>query len=205
MEKFVAFVEQFFTALFRYSRTERRGIVALIVVTAAALVCVALWPESSPDDAWFTRVDRLDDSLRTDYYQRNFVPVPIVERTTTVRKPTVYIELNTADSARLITVRGIGPVISHNIAAYRARLGGFVHKEQLREVWGIDDENFASIAAQFFIETAHIQKINLNFASPSDLRIHPYFTESMVGRILKRREPKGGWSTLKELTDNDRS
>ncbi len=203
MGKFVAFVEQFFTALFRYSHPERRGFVALIVVTAAVLAGVALWPEASPDEVWLARVDRLDEALRTDYYRRNFASPPIAERVSTPRKPTVFIELNTADPARLTTVRGIGPVISRNIAAYRARLGGFVHKNQLREVRGVTDENFDALAAQFFIETAHIQKINLNFASPSDLRMHPYFTGSMINRIMEARDSKGGWRTLKELTDND--
>ncbi len=215
MRKFVAFIEQFFAALFRYGRTEQRGILLLIMIAAAVLLFVSFWPEKEMGSACFAEIDRLNDSLRADYYRRTYrqdndrTPQPenSYREVPTARKPTVYIELNSADSARLTTVRGIGPVISRNIVEYRRRLGGFVRKEQLREVWGITDENFSAISAQFFLDTAVIQKINLNFATPESLRAHPYFTASMVERIIAGRrgtaDAKGGWNTLNELTEND--
>jgi DNA uptake protein ComE-like DNA-binding protein len=213
MRRFIAYIEHFFTALFRYERQEQRGILLLVAMATSVLLSVALQPVEALDTVWFTEIDRLNDSLRADYFLKQAV---LYSRTdsatnTAVRsfrggigpKLSVRIELNTADSARLTTVRGIGPVISRNIIRHRSRLGGFVRKSQLREVWGITDENFEAISAQFFIDTTVIQKINLNFASANSLRAHPCFTESMVGRILKERETKGGWNTLRELTDND--
>ena len=215
MRKFVAFIEQFFTALFRYGRTEQRGILLLIAIAAAVLSYVSLQPPGAADNAYFAEVDRLNDSLRADYLRRTTLrntprPASIESRYRPAPaggKPTVFIELNSADSALLTTVRGIGPVLSRNIVAYRRRLGGFVRKNQLKEVRGIDDENFDAISAQFFLDTAVIQKINLNFAPANVLRSHPYFTESMVERMVRGREriqeTEGGWSTLRELTDKD--
>ncbi len=118
-------------------------------------------------------------------------------------KPTVYIELNTADSAALTTVRGIGPIFASRIVAYRARLGGFFETGQLKEVYGITAENFPAIAEQFYIDPAVIQKINLNFATQNELNQHPYFTRSMTDRIVKGRQTKGGWRSIGDLTDND--
>ena len=218
MRKFVDFVEHLFTALSRYSRSEQRGVLLLIGIVVIVLTVVVLRPVRSPDAAFLTETDRLNDSLRAAYYQRAYAPnVPRPAsggnpafRVSAGGKPTVYIELNTADSARLTTVRGIGPVLSRNIVAYRSRLGGFVRKEQLREVWGITDENFNEISAQFFIDAAVIQKIDINFASANSIQSHPYFTRSMVERIVRGRaqvhpdgETKGGWNTLRELTDRD--
>lgn len=216
MRKFTAFVEDLIGTFVRYTRTERGGIILIVMAVALILCGIMLFPQRALRSDYLAEVDRLNDSLRQDYYQRNYVqssdrsaegtagesryrPQPAVS----TGKPTVYIELNSADSAKLCTVRGIGPVISRNIVGYRARLGGFARKEQLREVWGITDENFEAISAQFFIDPAVIQKIDINFASANSLRSHPYFTGSMVRRITEARQLKGGWNTLRELTDND--
>jgi DNA uptake protein ComE-like DNA-binding protein len=221
MRKFIAYTEHFFTSLFSYGRPERPGIVLIVAIAAAVLLFVTLRPGRAPDAAHLAEADRLGDSLRTAYLREQAALRPhrdssrntftFASRTRPGPKPAVYIELNTADSARLTTVRGIGPAIARAIVRHRARLGGFAQNSQLREVWGITDENFEPIAAQFFIDTAVIQKINLNFVAPNILRAHPCFSGSMVERITRGRErfaestgeTKGGWTTLKELTDND--
>ncbi len=118
-------------------------------------------------------------------------------------KPEVFIELNRADSLALLTVKGIGPVLSGRILRYRERLGGFVRIDQLKEVYGIREENFEALARQFFIDTAEIQKIDINFAPANEMNGHPYFTRSLTGRIVRARKLKGGWSNLQELTRED--
>ena len=118
-------------------------------------------------------------------------------------KEKVYIELNAADSAALCTVYGVGPVLSRRIIEYRQRLGGFVSREQLREVYGINEDNFHVISEQFFVDNAEIQKIDINFAPSKELASHPYITRSMANRIAAGRKIKGGWSNLRELTDDD--
>src|SRR5690606_9841495 len=47
-------------------------------------------------------------------------------------------DLNTADTAQLVRVYGIGPVLSKRIVKFRERLGGFVAPEQVYEVYGLD-------------------------------------------------------------------
>jgi competence protein ComEA len=49
------------------------------------------------------------------------------------------VELNAADSAKLTTIDGIGGAFAKRIIYYRERLGGFIAKEQLKEVFGIDE------------------------------------------------------------------
>src|ERR1700761_4069099 len=47
------------------------------------------------------------------------------------------IELNTADSAKLTELPGIGGGHAVQIIRYRTRLGGFYSKEQLKEIYGL--------------------------------------------------------------------
>lgn len=48
------------------------------------------------------------------------------------------INLNTTDSLQLISLKGIGPTFASRIIKYRNKLGGFIYKEQLKEVYGLD-------------------------------------------------------------------
>src|SRR3569833_3197280 len=57
----------------------------------------------------------------------------------------VVIELNSADSAKLTELKGIGPSFARRIINYRNRLGGFINKEQLKEVYGMDDDRYAEM------------------------------------------------------------
>ncbi|MCD7963532.1 MAG: helix-hairpin-helix domain-containing protein [Rikenellaceae bacterium] len=116
---------------------------------------------------------------------------------------TVYIEINGADVEELQLIKGIGKVYSKRIISYRDKLGGFVRKDQLLEVKGINEDNFFDIGEQFFIDLDKIQKIDINFAPANVLRSHPYISRNMADRIVTGRNIKGGWETLKELTDND--
>lgn len=216
MRRFLAFVEHLVSSLTHYSRGERKGVIALGLIATLALCIVAFQPRKPLDTLYLAETDRLNDSLRADYYQQHFAQTDRPNTTPRNRnyptrmsaapyvpKPEVYIELNEADSAKLCTVKGIGPVISRNIVHYRNRLGGFARIEQLREVYGITNENFTPIAQQFFIDTAVIQKIDINFASANNLGTHPYMSRSMAERIVRARNLKGGWNNLRELIDND--
>jgi competence ComEA-like helix-hairpin-helix protein len=109
------------------------------------------------------------------------------------------VDLNTADSATLVTVSGIGAVTAARIMAYRARLGGFTTVEQLAEVRGVTEQNYERILPQIFVEPAVIQKIDINFAPAKVLAGHPYIRAEALRKLLKNRQLKGGWRTFEEL------
>lgn len=103
------------------------------------------------------------------------------------KRATVNVELNSADSAELTTVHGIGPVFAQRIVRYRTRLGGFVRKEQLLEVRGIDSVRYAQIAPQLTVNSALVHQTDINTASASDLRRHPYLDSWQARELVAWR------------------
>ncbi len=124
---------------------------------------------------------------------------------TVVRKsPRVFsLDLNTANSTQLQAVYGIGEVFAQRIIEYRNRLGGYYSVGQLREVRGINSEVYQRIHQNFYIKSSGYNKISINFALPSGLSGHPYFSKSMVRRIEKAKLKGGVFTSLQELIDQD--
>ncbi|RYU89983.1 hypothetical protein EWM62_10585 [Mucilaginibacter terrigena] len=112
---------------------------------------------------------------------------------------TAVVELNTADSAKLTAVKGIGPAFSKRIIYYRERLGGFVNKEQLKEVFGMDDLKYKEIAGQVKVDAGHIRKININTISFDKLRLMPYLSYKQVNAVIEYRKQHGDYNTIRDL------
>lgn len=117
--------------------------------------------------------------------------------------PEFPLDLNTADSAALLRVDGIGPKTAGRIVRYRERLGGYVRAEQLAEVEGITERNYEKILRQICCDSCNIRKIHINFATSSELQRHPYMTPPLLRKILKNRQLKGGWSTAEAFNETN--
>lgn len=111
------------------------------------------------------------------------------------------LELNSADSAALVALRGIGPLTAGRIVRYRERLGGYACVEQLQEIEGMTDRNYRLIEQQIFVDSSKIKKIDINFALPNRMKGHPYIGDKLLDRILKYRQLKGGWRSIEDLTE----
>ncbi|RYD70488.1 MAG: hypothetical protein EOP55_22145, partial [Sphingobacteriales bacterium] len=109
-------------------------------------------------------------------YERIAPYIDLPERSTYTKKTflTVPIELNTADSATLTKVYGIGPAFARRIIKYRTLLGGFYSKQQLKEVYGLDADKYDEIKDQVKVNASHLQKITINLAEASELNRLPY-------------------------------
>jgi len=114
-------------------------------------------------------------------------------------KPGEIIELNTADSAKLTALKGIGPAFAMRIARYRGRLGGFFRKEQLKEIVGIDSLKFAGISSQVSADAAKVKKININTVSFNQLRLFPYLNYNQVNAIIQYRTQHGNYNSLVDM------
>ncbi len=132
---------------------------------------------------------------------------------TTIQKQTVIlkpIELNSADTAQLIKIKGIGKYTANAILYYRKRLGGYVSVQQIKEIKRIRPENIEKIIKFFVVDTSKITKINVNKATVEQLKRHPYifyFTKAKAIYDYRRDKIKlhniEELEVLDELTPND--
>ncbi len=115
----------------------------------------------------------------------------------------VKMDINSATTEDLQKVRGIGPAFSERIVKYRKRLGGFARREQLREVYGLNDETIEALWAQFDMDSAKCcAKLLINQVVYDSLRRHPYLTYNQARAIIAYREQHGsysGWADLEEI------
>ena len=132
-----------------------------------------------------------------------YIIFPLGDTTSIVKIPTIEfpLEVNSADSASLIRVRGIGQKSVIDILRYRELLGGYYSVAQISELSVVTEENFCKISEQIWCDSSKIKKIYINFARPKELERHPYITERTLKRIINHRELKGGWSTIEEMID----
>jgi competence protein ComEA len=110
-----------------------------------------------------------------------------------------FAELNSADSATLVNIRGIGPYKASKILAYRQRLGGFLNTEQLLEIPQIGDSLFNEIQHLLEADPEKIKKININTADYITLIRHPYLDKKSVNLILNYRKQHGPFGRAEEI------
>ena len=120
---------------------------------------------------------------------------------TTYKKAAVgeIIELNTADSAKLTELNGVGSSFARRIVNYRNRLGGFINKEQLKEVYGMDDDRYSGLQSQISVDSSHIQKIHINKVDFDGLKHFPYLSFKQMNAIIQFREQHGDYASLGDI------
>lgn len=111
------------------------------------------------------------------------------------------VDINTADSASLVSLPGIGPAFASRIIKYRNKIGGFARKEQLMEVYGFDEEKFTMLESRVSIGQGVFSKINLNTATVKELQKLPYLDFYMAKAIVDRRISKGKYTNVDQVKE----
>jgi len=112
------------------------------------------------------------------------------------------LELNTADSTMLTSIKGIGPFYAKNIIKYRNSIGGFVAKEQLLEIWKFDQEKLNAIGSFITIDPSKIKLININSCEAADLK-NAYISWNVANAIVNYRKNHGKYKALDEIKKTD--
>ena len=118
------------------------------------------------------------------------------------RKTFFACELNSADTALLCKLPGIGSGRAQMIVNYRSQVGGFYSVEQLREIENIPDSVVDNLLTCATIEIDSIKQINVNRSSIKRLHRHPYINYYQARAIYDLRWDKqhnGIISDLEEL------
>ena len=116
-------------------------------------------------------------------------------------KPGETVDINKADSAAFTRVHGIGPSFARRIVAYRQKLGGFVNKEQLKGVYGLDAEKYRDIADEVRIDNYSIKRLSINTITFDELRRFPYLSYKQANAIIQYREQHGNYHSLNDMRD----
>lgn len=99
-------------------------------------------------------------------------------------KTLTKVDLNTADSATLCSIPGVGDYISAAIVRYRSKLGGYASVSQLRDIKQVSPE----LLEWFEVKSdADVKKININKDSFQKLNSHPYIGYEQTKDLLMYR------------------
>ena len=106
----------------------------------------------------------------------------VPERASNKFRALTKVDVNTADTALLRRVPGVGKKISEAIVTYRKKLGGFYSVEQLRELKMVSPE----LLEWFEVSPSpDIQRLNINKASFQALNSHPYISYEQTKALLQ--------------------
>jgi len=131
--------------------------------------------------------------------QNSYEKTDTYEQKYTEKSDTISIELNSADTAVLQKLRGIGPGWAKAIVAYRQKLGGFVSVNQLLEIKNFPPETLAKIEKNIFVDASKIQKIEVNRANVEFMKKHPYLDFYKAKALYELRLNKRTLKSIEEL------
>lgn len=123
-----------------------------------------------------------------------------VKGRTTTEKVKLHIDLSIADTAALQQIWGIGSVLASRILKFREALGGFHQLEQVKEVYGISDEQFEKMQPLLFLGDKPLKKIAVNQLTAAQLAQHPYISHKEAMHIVSYREQHGAFTSETDLT-----
>lgn len=180
---------------FSFSKTERNGIVFLLIllllVISGNFFIPALLPAKSSGDynAFKSRIDSLYelDTIKQEKFVPELKSKELNEYPPKSIKKTV-IELNNCDSASLTSLPGIGPVFASRIIKYRRLLGGYYSIYQVKEVYGMQPENFEKARDYLKVNLQLVQKFLPDTASFKTLVRHPYIGKERTSKILNLKK-----------------
>lgn len=109
------------------------------------------------------------------------------------------IEINSADSIELISLNGIGAKLCSRIIKFRKSVGGFYSKEQLKEVYGMQDTLYNLFSESISVNASLINKIKINTANSEELKKHLYIKFMIAQSIVNYRMQHGKYTSAADL------
>ena len=98
------------------------------------------------------------------------------------------IELNSADTAELKLLKGIGPVLSRRIVSYRKKIGGYYCVDQLSEVYGLSEEVIDINRNKIVVDESLLKPLDVSKGSLKQMKDHPYLSFYMAKDIYEARK-----------------
>jgi competence protein ComEA len=110
------------------------------------------------------------------------------------------IDVNSADVKEMTNLKGVrSEKYAAIIIKHRDELGGFIAKEQLKEVWNMTDEIYNGFIDQVVIGQYEHRNMNINSSTASQLQKHPYIDWKTANAICKYRKANGNYKKIEDL------
>ena len=113
------------------------------------------------------------------------------------------VELNTADTALLCTLPGIGKYFAQKIVDYREQLGGYTSAEQLLEIKNFGRDRMQRLTDRVRVDTSMVRTFSLSEENLDIMRRHPYLGAYAARGVAQYAKRKGSAATLDELIKNN--
>lgn len=170
---------------------------------AAVVLKFCKYPLTSNKDLKriFVIPEELFNAIKNSTYYPDLQPTyqcsEVKEKTPS--KQLELVSIQDIDSVSLVSIRGIGPFYAKMIMRYETALGGFHAKEQLLEVYKMNEATYAILCKHLDFSNPKIRKISINYASAEALEKHPYINRWQANSIVKMRIQLGGFQSIQEL------
>lgn len=106
-------------------------------------------------------------------------------------------DLNTADTTKLMQIRGIGKATAEKIIKFRESFGGFYTENQVRETYNLPPETADELLKYASIKTG-VRKIYINKIDLKDFRFGG-LSYNQRKAIVNYREQHGGFKSIDDL------
>ena len=106
------------------------------------------------------------------------------------------LDINAADSAAFDALPGIGGYFAAKMVEYRQKLGGYSHKEQLLEIYHMDEDKYSKFADLITIRRQAVP-FRLWSMPPDSMRLHPYIRSWQTARaveLYRKNNPRTMWT-----------
>lgn len=197
---------------------------AVVVIILLAVLIIVRRPRQEPPsepqrqaelDSFIRQAERMEDSLvrHKPYYrqsqsyhhntryeeEQHLQPADTEGFHPYQPKEFLVFNLNDADTTDLKQLNGIGSTFAKRIVKYRDLLGGYVNKEQLKEVYGMTPELYAKILPHLNIGQGTIRLLSLNSSPLDSLKRHPYLDYQQAKAIVTYRQKGGTFRSANDL------
>jgi competence ComEA-like helix-hairpin-helix protein len=129
-------MKQFFKSYTSFTRAERMGLILLSIILIVLIVIKAtmhIWLRSRHDDLKDQQMMAAWEYVQKRNEQKTYLKV-IDDAAIDNPVSSETININTADSAALVELKGIGPATAHRIMEYRRQGGRFSDLEAFRHL-----------------------------------------------------------------------
>jgi DNA uptake protein ComE-like DNA-binding protein len=110
------------------------------------------------------------------------------------------VDINKATLKDFTFIEGVDEYLSERIIKYRSKLQGFSFKEQLFDVWGLDELIANKILSTFSIKNKPIiKKVNINTASFKKVLSNPYIDYELCVKIFDYRDEVAELQSISEI------